>query len=89
LVRTFFYAGARNLLASHWVVDDEVASKLTVRTIEIGNAGPSLSRAAAFQKAMRENRQNPNCDRVNGYGFEESWAHPNKWAPFSLIGAGR
>ncbi|KEO92106.1 hypothetical protein EH31_05410 [Erythrobacter longus] len=88
LVRAFFHAGARNLLASHWVVDDEIASKLTVRIVEIGRDNPSLSRAAAFQQAMREIRENPKHDGVNRFGFEESWAHPSQWAPFSLIGAG-
>ena len=35
LARAFFYAGARNLLASHWPVRDDVAAQITVRTIQI------------------------------------------------------
>ena len=83
LVRAFFYAGARNLLASHWPVRDDVAARLTVRTLEIARADASLSRAEAFQRAMREIR-----DDVSRDGPEDSWAHPNAWAPFTLIGDG-
>jgi CHAT domain-containing protein len=81
LARAFFYAGADNLLASHWPVRDDVASLLTVRTVEIERANPSLSRAEAFTAAMREIRLNPEHDRV-----ADSWAHPNAWAPFTLVG---
>src|SRR3546814_3900441 len=31
LTRAFFYAGAKNLLVSHWPLLDEVAPRLTVR----------------------------------------------------------
>jgi CHAT domain-containing protein len=81
LARAFFYAGADNLLASHWPVRDDVASLLTVRTVEIERAEPSLSRAEAFSKAMREIRMNAAHDRAS-----DSWAHPNAWAPFTLVG---
>jgi len=83
LARSFFYAGARNLLASHWPVRDKVAARLTVRTIEIARDNPNLSRAEAFQHAMREIR----ADRSNDSEID-TWAHPNAWAPFALIGEG-
>lgn len=82
LARAFFYAGARNLLVSHWPVRDDVAAKLTVRTIEIARDNPDLSRAEAFQRAMREVRMNPAQDG------SATLAHPNAWAPFTLIGDG-
>jgi CHAT domain-containing protein/Tfp pilus assembly protein PilF len=48
LARAFFYAGARNLLASHWPVDDEVGARITVRTIELERAGtPAPRRSSA------------------------------------------
>lgn len=81
LARAFFYAGADNLLASHWPVRDDVASLLTVRTVEIERADPSLSRAEAFTAAMREIRMNAAHDRAS-----DNWAHPNAWAPFTLVG---
>lgn len=79
LARAFFYAGARNLLASHWPVADDAAPRLTVRTVELMRDRPSLSRAEALQSAMREVRE----DRAHA-----GWAHPGIWAPFSLIGDG-
>ena len=83
LARAFFYAGARNLLASHWPVGDDVAARLTVLTIELLNDRPELSRAEALQLAMREVRNDAAHDSA-----EDSWAHPSAWAPFTLIGDG-
>ena len=48
LARSFIYAGARNLLASHWPVRDNVAARITVRTVELRRDNPELSRAEAF-----------------------------------------
>ena len=81
LARAFFYAGARNLLASHWPVSDAVAPILTVRTIELERGG--MARAEALQQAMREVRMDARHDTA-----ESSWAHPFYWAPFVLIGDG-
>jgi CHAT domain-containing protein len=81
LARAFFYAGARNLLVSHWPVRDDVASSLTVDTIKRQQADPKLSRAEALQQAMRAIRNDATHDTAI-----DTWAHPNAWAPFSLIG---
>lgn len=81
LARAFFLAGAQSLLASHWPVRDDVAAQLTVRAIAIGKEDPTLSRAEALQRAMREIRNDPSHDTDN-----DTWAHPNAWAPFTLIG---
>src|SRR6185369_2315348 len=43
LARAFFYAGAGSLLASHWPVRDDVAARLTVRSIEVRRDNPDLS----------------------------------------------
>ena len=83
LARAFFYAGAESLLASHWPVRDDVASRLTVRSIEIRRDNPDLSRAEALQKAMREIRMNRTHDSAS-----DTWAHPSAWAPFTLVGDG-
>ena len=83
LARAFFFAGARSLLVSHWPVRDDVAAKLTVRTIEIARDNPALTRAAALAQAMKEIRDNPAADAKG-----QTWASPNAWAPFSLIGDG-
>jgi len=76
LARSFFYAGARNLLASHWPVRDDVASTITVDTIDQQKTN-TLSRAQAFQKAM-QNIRNDSTDTTK--------AHPAAWAPFILVG---
>lgn len=81
IAKSFFYAGARNLLASHWPVRDDVAAKITTRTVEIGQDNPNLSRAESFQLAMREIRNDKSADSES-----DTWAHPNAWAPFTLIG---
>ena len=77
LARAFLYAGARNLLASHWPVSDEVAPLLITRTVAPEPGG--LTRGAALQRAMRDIR---NDER------HPEWAHPFYWAPFVLIGDG-
>ncbi len=83
LAQAFFFAGARTLLASHWPVRDDVAARITVRTIEIQRDTPGLSRAEAFQRAMREIRNDASHDTTI-----DTWAHPNAWAAFTLIGDG-
>jgi CHAT domain-containing protein len=82
LVRSFFAAGARNILASHWPVSDEVAPILISRTLAHERSG--MSRARSFQAAMREVRLDASHDAAGS-----SWAHPFYWAPFVLVGAGR
>jgi CHAT domain-containing protein len=83
LARAFFYAGARNLLVSHWPVRDDVASRITVDTIRRQQSNSRLSRAEAFQQAMRAIRNDATHDTAT-----DTWAHPNAWAPFTLIGDG-
>ncbi|MCX7676877.1 MAG: CHAT domain-containing protein, partial [Alteraurantiacibacter sp.] len=84
IAKSFFLAGAQSLLASHWPVRDDVAARLTVRTIAIATEDPALSRAEALQRAMREIRNDPSADSES-----DTWAHPNAWAPFTLIGDAR
>lgn len=83
LARSFFFAGARNLLVSHWPVRDDVAARLTVRTVQLTQNGQAISRAEALRQAMLEIRNDQKGDTLN-----DTWAHPNAWAPFSLVGDG-
>lgn len=83
LARAFFYAGARNLLVSHWPVRDDVAARLTVDAIRRRQANPGLGRAEALQQAMAAIRNDATHDTAT-----DTWAHPEAWAPFSLIGDG-
>jgi CHAT domain-containing protein len=79
LARAFFYAGARALLVTHWAVDSEAATRLTISTFDRLKADPKLGRAEALRQAML------------GYLADKSSArnaYPAIWGPFALIGAG-
>lgn len=86
LARAFLFAGARNILASSWPVRDDVAGLLTVATIRIARENPRLSRSEALQRAVREIRNDPRGEASSSGGVADTWAHPNAWAPFTLIG---
>lgn len=76
LGQAFIYAGARNLLVSHWVVRDDAAAFLTTRTVEAAVAENNLSKAKALQRAMIELR-----DQSGLRGADD----PMIWAPFVLL----
>ena len=79
LARSFFYAGARALLVSHWAVDSEAATRLTTVTFDRLKSDPKIGRAEALRQAML------------GYLGDSSSpknAYPAFWGPFALIGEG-
>ena len=80
LAKSFFYAGARSLLASHWPVRDDLAAILSSRTVALELSDGALSRAQALRQAMLAVRNDPDDDTA---------AHPSSWAPFMLVGDGR
>ena len=75
LARSFVAAGARSLLLSHWPVRDDVASRLTLETLQGARKG--LSRAEALRRAQLAILKDKS---VPGS------AHPAIWAPFVLVG---
>lgn len=75
LARAFISAGSRALLLSHWPVRDDVASRLTLRTLEEANAGQS--RAQALRTAQLSVLRDASIP---------GGAHPAAWAPFVLVG---
>lgn len=79
LAKSFFHAGARALLVSHWYIRDDVAAELTVRTINAQREQRTLTRAEALQAAMVSVRGETKADD------KATWAHPNAWAPLTLI----
>lgn len=81
LVQGFFTAGARNLLVSHWRVDDRAAEQLITKTVTASYAG--INKSEALRLAMRELADDPSRD-----GTGMSYAHPSMWAPFFLVGGG-
>jgi CHAT domain-containing protein/tetratricopeptide (TPR) repeat protein len=78
LARSFFYAGARSLLVSHWEVASESTVKLITKAIEGLKADPKVGRAEALRRSMLSLID-------DGKEYE---AHPAFWAPFVLVGEG-
>jgi CHAT domain-containing protein len=62
-------------LLSHWPVRDDVAGRLTLRTVEGARGG--LSRAEALRRAQLEVMRDTGIP---------GGAHPATWAPFVLVG---
>jgi CHAT domain-containing protein/Tfp pilus assembly protein PilF len=79
LARSFFYAGARALLVTHWAVDSEAATRLTTSTFDLLKAEPGIGRAEALRRAMLTHLNDPSAPKN---------AYPAFWGPFALIGEG-
>jgi CHAT domain-containing protein len=79
LARSFFYAGARALLVSHWSVDSDAATRLTTATFDRMKSDPKLGRAEALRQAMLAYLADTTSPKN---------AYPAIWAPFALIGEG-
>jgi CHAT domain-containing protein len=79
LARSFFYAGARALLVSHWAVDSEAATRLTTSTFDILKSDSRIGRAEALRRAM--------LGYLNDTSSPKN-AYPALWGPFALIGEG-
>ena len=81
LVQGFFNAGARNLMVSHWRVEDRAAERLATETLELSARG--IPKAEALRRAMRELAADSTRDDA-----VLTNAHPSVWAPFLLVGGG-
>ena len=77
LARSFFYAGARSLLVSHWPVYSDAAVRLATRAFAELDPDRKIWRAEALQRAMKT-LMTDRSDPRN--------AHPLVWAPFVLVG---
>ena len=76
LSRSFFYAGARSLLVSHWRVRDDIAPLLIPAMLLAERQHPHLSHAEALRQASLAILDDRSLDA----------ASPAAWAPFALIG---
>jgi CHAT domain-containing protein len=79
LARSFFYAGARALLVTHWSVESDAATRLTTSTFDILAADPTIGRAEALRRAelaYLNDKSAPNA------------AYPAFWGPFEIVGEG-
>jgi CHAT domain-containing protein/Tfp pilus assembly protein PilF len=79
LARSFFYAGARALMVSHWAVNSEAATRLSIATFDRLKADPKLGRAEAMRQAMLAYLNDSSSPRN---------AYPAYWGPFALVGEG-
>ena len=80
LARSFFYAGARSLMVTHWAVNDQTAAFLVADSLRRLRENPAQGVAAALRAA-----QLGMLDAA-GHGMVAAVAHPFYWAPFALIG---
>ncbi len=83
LARSFFYAGARALMVTHWSVNDQATAFLVAGTLQRlrGSTHPGVAEALRqAQLAMLEGA---------GHSLPAGLAHPFYWAPFALVGEGR
>jgi CHAT domain-containing protein len=81
LARAFFYAGARALLVSHWLVEDAATAQLMRETfgrLKAGGAGTAAALRAAQLDIL---------DRA-GKDLPVAWSHPLFWSAFTLVGDG-
>ncbi|MBV9785743.1 MAG: CHAT domain-containing protein, partial [Acidisphaera sp.] len=83
LARSFFYAGARALMVTHWSVNDQAAAFLVADTLHRLRAGTDGGPAGALRGAELGMLDDA------GKGTPAELAHPFYWAPFALIGEGR
>jgi CHAT domain-containing protein len=80
LARSFFYAGARALLVSHWDVGSDAATRLMTSTFDIMKSDPQVGKSEALRRAMLAYLNDKS----------DPWsAHPAFWGPFSLVGDGK
>ena len=85
LARSFIFAGARSVYASHWHVSDNSTKELIFIAVEIALREPELTRSEALGKAMRAIRTGAYEDGALVKGWNPDWAHPSAWAPFVAI----
>uniref|UniRef100_UPI00131C2ADD CHAT domain-containing tetratricopeptide repeat protein n=1 Tax=Acidisphaera sp. L21 TaxID=1641851 RepID=UPI00131C2ADD len=83
LARSFFYAGARAMMVTHWSVNDQIAALLVADTMRRLRAGDPDGAAGALRGAELSLLDGA------GKGLPAAVAHPFYWAPFALIGEGR
>ncbi len=82
LARSFFYAGARALMVTHWAVNDQTAAYLVAVMLRQLRDNPSYGIAEALRAAE--------LGMLDGAGVDlnPDVAHPFYWAPFAVIGEG-
>jgi CHAT domain-containing protein len=81
LARSFFFAGTRGLLVTHWDADDGAATFIIADAMRRQAEGRSSAAALrGVQIAILD---------AAGREFPESWGHPFYWSAFALVGDGK
>ena len=78
LVRGFFFAGTRSVLATQWAVESESARQLVGRIFTGAAKDPKAARAVDVQRAQ--------LAMIDGSLGAGAYAHPFYWAPYTLFG---
>jgi CHAT domain-containing protein len=78
LARSFFYAGARALLVSHWSVYSDATVKLITKAVSAMATDTSVGRSEALRRSMVALIEQG----------EPQEAQPAFWAPFVVVGEG-
>ena len=91
LVRAFFQAGARSIVASHWRVDDGTTPALLGAMLQASRGSRPMGLAAALQRAslltlMGESSPFLGLDPAEADAIAQRQAQPAFWGPFTLIG---
>ncbi len=76
LARSFFYAGARALLVSHWAVNSEATVKLITAALAAMAADAKIGPAEALRGSI---------SALIARGSDAE-VHPANWAPFVVVG---
>lgn len=79
LAKSFFYAGTRTLLVSHWSVSSDATTDITTGTIRHIRHAPAIGVAEALRRATLE--------LITSHRHK-IYAHPAFWAPFTVVGEG-
>ncbi|WP_158927920.1 CHAT domain-containing tetratricopeptide repeat protein [Acidisphaera sp. S103] len=79
LARSFFFAGARSLLVTHWDANDETTTYLTALFLQALRANPDAGPAMALALSQRRMLD-------ESVGARAVQAHPYYWAVEALIG---
>ncbi len=79
LAKSFFHAGARALLVSHWRIGSQAAARITTAAFAARHKDASIGRAEALRRAMLEFV----ADKSDPWN-----AYPTFWAAFMVVGDG-
>jgi CHAT domain-containing protein len=79
LARSFFFAGARSLLVTHWDANDASTTYLTALFLGSLQGNPAAGPAAALAAAQRRMLD-------EAVGTNAAAGHPFYWAVLALIG---